>query len=431
MVAKVLVINECDIDISGLCDHLRELHNVLLFARSVEDSIRIVSTQFIDLVFICIPLKRSKLFADFLAVLRQLCSVIPIVSITSNGITEIVTMCTNMGLDDVIDTNIDKNTLAKKIAVFMHIKDMFHDSLLSDIQLSTEYTKKIVTIFHKNVVFLRNSLKKSHCPFKILQLTSWPAIDDAISSVDLFVINSENAGARQCCASIRLRKIYKHIPILLTYDSDSESVVEHALELNLGFLDTINTFAHPTIISCRINSLVKYKRLYESFAKNIEKNMYQSTIDATTGVLNRSFLEDYIKNQNHKLHNCAILMVDIDKFKDINDKFGHAFADEVLRYVANAVKMYTRSSDMIARYGGDEFVIIINNITKESARHIALRIQKTIESSAIKNASCTVSIGMCCPESDGQLSLQDAIVTADEFMYLAKQQGGNSVRMCA
>jgi diguanylate cyclase (GGDEF)-like protein len=429
MVAKILVINECDVDISGLCDHLRELHNILLFARSVEDAIRIVSTQFVDLVLICIPPIHSRLFIDFLAVLRQLCGVIPIISVTGNGITEFVTTCANMGLDDVIDANIDKKVLAKKIAIFVQIKDMFHDSLLNNIQLDSKYIKKIVTIFNDNIDFLRNSLIGSYNSCRILQLTSWPAIDDSINRVDLFVINAENDSSYQCCASIRLRKIYKHIPILFTRSNELAS--ERATELNLGFTDIINIFSHPTAISCRINSLVKYKRLYENFSQNIEKNMYQSTIDATTGVLNRSFLEDYIKNQSHRLRNCTILMIDIDKFKDINDKFGHAFADEVLRYVANTVKMYIRSSDIIARYGGDEFIIIIDNIAQESAHHIALRIQKTIENSAVKNASCTVSIGICCLESNGQLSLQDAIATADEFMYLAKQQGGNSVRMCA
>ncbi|MDR1335148.1 MAG: diguanylate cyclase response regulator [Holosporaceae bacterium] len=431
MVAKILVINECNIDISSLCDHLRELHNILLFARSFEDSIRIVRTQFVDLILICIPSVRSRIFIDFLAVLRQLCGVIPIISVTGSGLTEFVTQCRDIGLDDIIEANVNKKILARKIAMFVQIKDMFHDNLLNNIQCDTEHTKKVATIFHENTGFLRRCLDESSGRFRIFQTTSWPAVDDTINRVDLFVINSEVAGAYHCCAGIRLRKIYKHVPILLTRSENDESEVKQAAELNLGFMDTIATSSHPTIISCRINSLIKYKRLYENFSQNIEKNMYQSTIDATTGVLSRTFLEDYIKNHTHQLHNCAVLMVDIDKFKDINDRFGHAFADEMLKCVASTVKMYIRSSDMIARYGGDEFIIIIDNINMESANHIALRIQKTVENSVIKNATCTVSIGICCPESDGRLSLQDAIAMADEFMYLAKQQGGNSVKICA
>jgi diguanylate cyclase len=124
-------------------------------------------------------------------------------------------------------------------------------------------------------------------------------------------------------------------------------------------------------------------------------------------------------------------MLDIDKFKLINDKFGHSFADSVLKYVSGMIKRYIRSSDVVARYGGDEFIILMDNVTKPVVEDIAHRIQKKVSDSLFYNAQCTVSIGVCWMNLGGNISLNDAIAVADKFMYIAKQSGGNAVKICA
>jgi diguanylate cyclase (GGDEF)-like protein len=155
-------------------------------------------------------------------------------------------------------------------------------------------------------------------------------------------------------------------------------------------------------------------------------------LDSTTEVYNRSFFDDYLKNKEHCASASAIAMVDVDKFKTINDKHGHSFADSMLKHISGVIKKYIRSSDIVARYGGDEFIILMNDISKRDAVDVVNRIQKKIENSVFHNAHCTVSIGICCVEPNGSVSsYYDAISIADRFMYAAKQNGGNSIKVCA
>lgn len=427
MVARVLLINDYKINLSEVSATLQESYNIVLFSKSVEDSLRIVGTQSIDLVLLTLPHTQSKLFLDFFSVLRQLCGVIPIVGVTEKENSAFIDYFSDIGLDDFIDTSISANALLRKINVLVQMKQMFDDNLLSSMYFTEKRSQKMVTIFHDKLDFIDEHIKKKT---EIIQLKSWPIIDD-ISDADLFLININATQACECCANLRLRKTNRYKPIVLSYNKENKNKVKQSMNLNIGCTDIINVSSHPMIIACKLNSLMKYKKMYESFSNKLKKSIYLSAIDSTTGVYNRSFFEEYIKNQDRKLKNSAILIIDVDKFKLVNDKHGHSFADSMLKYVSSTIKRYIRSSDLIARYGGDEFIIYMENVTKNTATQIAHRIQKTVENSPFKDASCTVSIGVCCVDNCGNLSINDAISVADKFMYIAKQNGGNAVSICA
>jgi diguanylate cyclase len=203
------------------------------------------------------------------------------------------------------------------------------------------------------------------------------------------------------------------------------------LRLGPGCTDILDVRGDKVIIACRLISLIKYKKLYESFSIKIRKSLRLFAIDPTTKVYNRSFFEDFLAREDQNFVGSAVLMIDVDKFKFINDKFGHSFADSMLKHISSNIKRYVRSSDIIARYGGDEFIIVMNSINRQMALEIANRIQKKVESSPFGDVHCTVSIGVCCMEYGGNLPVRDAILVADKFMYIAKQSGGNAVKVCA
>jgi diguanylate cyclase (GGDEF)-like protein len=317
--------------------------------------------------------------------------------------------------------------LFRKIDALANIRRMFDDNLLSRMYFTEKRSQKMVSIFHDNLDFLPEALTNIT---EIVQLKSWPVIDE-ISDSDLFLINIANSQAFECCANIRLRKINRYNPVVFSYNKDTKIKAKQSLDMNVGCTDIIDMSADPIMISCKLNSLMKYKKMYVSFSGKLKKSMYLSAIDSTTGVYNRSFFEEYIKSHGKYFNNSAILIIDIDKFKLVNDQHGHAFADSMLKYVSSTIKRYIRSSDIIARYGGDEFIIYMDNILKKTASDIANRIQKTVENSPFKGACCTVSIGVCCIDENGTFSINDAISVADKFMYIAKQNGGNAVKVCA
>lgn len=426
MVARILIINEYKVNLSKISLDLQNSYNSLLFSKSIEDALRIIGTQSIDIVFVTLPKEKSKLFFDFFSVLRQLCGVIPIIGIFEED-PSIVHQYIDKSFDDFVETNIDKNALARKINVLLRLKNLFDDNLLGSMYFREKRSQKMVTFFYENLDFLHENVLENT---EIMSLKSWPVIDD-MSDADLFLINIANIKANECCANLRLRKINKYKPIILTYNEDTKKKAKLAIELDIGCTDIINSSTDRAIICSKLNSLMKHKKMYESFSSKLKKSIYLSAIDSTTGVYNRSFFEDYIKNQYKRFFNSAVFIIDIDKFKSVNDKYGHAFADSVLKFVSNSIKRYVRSSDIIARYGGDEFIIFMDNISKKTAEEIAYRIQRTIEQSTFRDASCTVSIGVCCIDVSGKLSIHDAISVADKFMYIAKENGGNAVQVCA
>lgn len=130
------------------------------------------------------------------------------------------------------------------------------------------------------------------------------------------------------------------------------------------------------------------------------------------------------KNQEIEL---ALLLLDIDFFKEINDSCGHEWGDEVLKELANEISARVQENDVFARWGGEEFVLLLVNKDKEKAMKVAEDIRKLIDQSKLeKLQAVTVSIGVTVinPET---LDINDALHQADVGMYKAKRKGRNQV----
>lgn len=427
MVARILVVDEQKLDLSRISIELQLVHNSLLFSKSIEDALRIVSTQSIDVVLVSLPQVKSKLFLDFFSVLRQLCSVIPIVGVVPKK--SIAEQFVDIGIDDFMDISVNKNQLLRKIEALVRMRGLFDDNLLNRMFFTGKRAQKMVTIFFDDLSFLHASITNNT---EIEQLKYWPVIDD-MSDADLFLINIRSMQkACDCCSTLRMRRINKYRPIILAYDKAHRDMAKQIIRQhsNIGYTDILDLSTNSAIMASKLNSLMKYKKMYESFTEKLRKSIYLAAIDSTTEVYNRTFFEDFMKNHGGDLYNSAILIIDIDKFKDINDKFGHTFADSMLRFVASTIKRYIRAADLIARYGGDEFIIFMEGVSKTIATEVATRIQQAVAKTIFKDANCTVSVGVCCIDTKESLQLNEAISVADKFMYAAKNQGGNAVCAC-
>jgi two-component system cell cycle response regulator len=137
---------------------------------------------------------------------------------------------------------------------------------------------------------------------------------------------------------------------------------------------------------------------------------------------------DEIKDTNNKKLPFILLMIDIDRFKLINDSYGHQVGDLVLKYIATTIQENTRRCDFCARIGGDEFTVILKNLSGEEAFYTAERIQEKIAATSAlekENLQCTVSIGVCQWEQG--LDAKEVMKRADVALYKAKEQGKNRV----
>ena len=150
-------------------------------------------------------------------------------------------------------------------------------------------------------------------------------------------------------------------------------------------------------------------------------------IDPVTGVYNRRYFEDEIRNMQNS---AGVAMIDLDDFKLYNDIYGHDMGDQVLCIVADVIKDCIRKTDMLIRYGGDEFLLILSDMVRGTLRGKLLQIQEAIENATIPNCprlKLTASIGGVISE-DGKID--EAIAKADQLMYKAKEHKAQVITEC-
>lgn len=150
-------------------------------------------------------------------------------------------------------------------------------------------------------------------------------------------------------------------------------------------------------------------------------------IDPVTGVYNRRYFEDEIRNMQNS---AGVTMIDLDDFKLYNDIYGHDMGDQVLCIVADVIKNCIRKTDKLIRYGGDEFLLILSDMVRGTLRGKLRQIQEAIENATIPNCprlKLTASIGGVISE-DGKID--EAIAKADQLMYKAKDHKAQVITEC-
>nr|WP_229262319.1 GGDEF domain-containing protein [Duganella guangzhouensis] len=159
-----------------------------------------------------------------------------------------------------------------------------------------------------------------------------------------------------------------------------------------------------------------------------------STLDALTGALNRAGLEIQGKRVGLRAlrggRSLAVIMIDVDYFKVINDSYGHPVGDEVLRHLARLLRVELRPHDLLARFGGEEFVLVLDGVDREAALKVAERLRARIEYEVAEleklSVRYTASMGVVCSDQHSY-DLIRLISAGDAAMYEAKRAGRNRV----
>lgn len=159
-----------------------------------------------------------------------------------------------------------------------------------------------------------------------------------------------------------------------------------------------------------------------------------SFMDGLTGIANRRTFDEYIYRTWTDGRRLALIMIDIDQFKNFNDTYGHLKGDDCLKRVASALNLtLRRSHDFLARYGGEEFVVVLNESDEVSAMLVAEQLRHNVEalkiphSTSSVNPSVTISLGVC--HASAAQNIEELIEKTDQALYVAKRSGRNQVVM--
>jgi len=180
------------------------------------------------------------------------------------------------------------------------------------------------------------------------------------------------------------------------------------------------------------------KKKLENKLKEVNKKLHELAIkDDLTGVFNQRFFREqlklkYMESKRYKFP-ISLILIDIDNFKEINDTFGHLAGDFILKEVAEILRRNVRDSDIIARYGGDEFAIILPHADKEQAKKVAQRINCAIREKEfwyeLNPIKITVSIGISTISKSIVKDEKELFKIADNALYKVKQKGKNDIIM--
>jgi len=184
-----------------------------------------------------------------------------------------------------------------------------------------------------------------------------------------------------------------------------------------------------------IDTHVKLTRQTEALKKAQEKLKNQANRDPLTDMYNRRYFAEISSNiieiAKRKKENLSLFMIDIDKFKNINDTYGHNIGDEIILLLVDTLNNKLRKSDIAARFGGEEFAIILPNTEKKYIFAIAENIRKEVEKlvykSDVGDVKFTISLGIGNFEYASDKSIEEALKRADKALYYAKEHGRNQV----
>jgi len=180
------------------------------------------------------------------------------------------------------------------------------------------------------------------------------------------------------------------------------------------------------LLAMMLLTLVLARPLLRAF-RWTEEQASEARIDALTGLANRRALEEIlaaeISRAQRFAHQLAVVLLDLDRFKEINDSFGHAAGDVMLRAVSRLLTSLARQGDTVARWGGEEFVVVLPETDLAGAQRFAERLRRTIEAHAVGEMKTSASCGVArmLPED----SVEELLGAADQALYQAKSNGRN------
>lgn len=182
-------------------------------------------------------------------------------------------------------------------------------------------------------------------------------------------------------------------------------------------------------------TVLKYTQ-QDELELEFQRSIHESaSLDGLTGALNRRCLDvrleaEFSYARRHKTE-VSLIMFDLDRFKRINDTYGHAAGDEVLRMLADAVRETLRMEDLFGRYGGEEFVVALRGVGHAGTMGLAERLRQVVASLQVKDRGeqipVTISLGVATIRRDSSETLSDLVSRADKRLYQAKEGGRNQI----
>lgn len=400
MTARILVVDDVPSNVKLLEARLKAEYYTVIVAHDSEEAIDLVAKQQPDIILLDIMMPKINGFK----VCKNLKSTpltthIPIIMVTALHDTHDRVQGINAGADDFLTKPIDETALSARIKSLTRLK-----MVIDELRLRGETNAEICgvagssimdysnQIFDSNILVvdedifqaeqIHNVLKQR---FKLINILNDPmealkvGIEDNYDLIISDMQFSETDGLR-LCSEFRSKVETRYTPILILSEDYNKNNLVKALDV--GANDYLTVPLDESELIARVNLQVKRKRYQDALRMNLFNNAEMSIKDPLTNCYNRRYfdthLRNIIKDSVEKNRRLSLMILDIDYFKIVNDDFGHSAGDELLKQIQKRISENIRVTDLLARFGGEEFVVVMPDTNISDAYIVAERIREII-----------------------------------------------------
>ena len=258
---------------------------------------------------------------------------------------------------------------------------------------------------------------------------AWQELGHGHYDVALLSLSLDGGEGLRLTSRLRAQAATRDLPIVLIADGDQRTQVLRGFDL--GASDHVLRPIDANEVRARMRNQVRRKRYQERLRADLDRSLELAVTDSLTGLRNRRYVTRHLEGLL-RAGRAALLLLDVDRFKTVNDTYGHVAGDLVLKEVATRLKEHLRAVDVVARFGGEEFVVAMGGAVEEEALQVAERLRASIAERPVATGQgdllhITASIGVALAQSGESLS--GLLGAADAALYRAKANGRNRVEI--
>jgi two-component system cell cycle response regulator len=259
------------------------------------------------------------------------------------------------------------------------------------------------------------------------EAAAWERLQDEIHDLALLSLPLAGGDALRLASRMRARTESRDMPLVLLAAEDQRQAVLRAFDL--GASDHVMRPVDPPELRARVRNQLRRRRYQDLLRESLDRSLELAVTDALTGLRNRRYVRRHLDGLLRGGASVAVLLLDVDRFKPLNDRHGHAAGDTALKAVADTLREHLRAVDVVARYGGEEFMVVMAGAGDEEAAAVAERLRAAIADRpiAVPGLVLTLTVSIGTAITRGPESADRLVAAADAALYRAKESGRNRV----